>query len=114
MPEQIILLVSFLLVVLLNLLLSVLNRRRERGAATQAPSVPPLAPRAAYPPTPADVTPPRVEPISRTAPPMRRRPRRIAWQPGDVRHAIVVMTVFGPPRALADEGRDLPGVTSRA
>jgi hypothetical protein len=103
MPEQIWILLLFLLVVLVNLTIGFLNRRRERGAVDKEKSVHEPAPRAPRARAGVATAPPRVD-VSRPAPPpthLRRRP--VSLRGADLRRAIVVMTVLGPPRALEDQ-----------
>ena len=111
MPEQIWILLLFLVVALFNLITGFLNRRRERDAgeakksAQSAPRAPRVVPaRVVTTPPGVDMTPVRLD-RSRPAPQRRRRAK---LGRDELRRAIVVMTFLSPPRALIDEGRDLP------
>jgi hypothetical protein len=111
MPEQIWILLLFLGVVLFNLITGFLTRRRERDA-TEAKKAAPPAPRAPrVVPARVVTTPPGVAMTparhDRSAPAPQRL-RRAKLGRDELRRAIVVMTFFSPPRALIDEGRDLP------
>jgi hypothetical protein len=106
MPEQIGILLLFLVVVLFNLIAGFLKRRRERDArdakrtVAQAPARSgPAAPRTVIPAPPLDVAP------RAPAEPMERHRRGIP-RASDLRRAIVMMTILGPPRALDDERRE--------
>jgi hypothetical protein len=107
MPEQVGIMLLFLVVVLFNLISMFVSRRKQRAEAEQAPVPPSLPPRLV-------VAPPRVEvptpeampapaPVRRAVVAARRRPRRDLGGPGELRRAIVLMTVLGPCRALEDE-----------
>jgi hypothetical protein len=111
MPEQIWILLLFLVVVLFNLITGFLNRRRERDAsetkkaAQPAPRAPRVVPaRVVTTPPGVDTTPVRLD----RSPPAPQRRRRAKLGRDELRRAIVVMTLVSPPRALIDEGRDLP------
>lgn len=104
MLEQIWIVLLFLVVLLFNLIAGVLTRRRQRDAAAKEKKASPPAPRAPQIAPRMVVTPPRSD-VSLPAPPRRRRAK---LGRGELRRAIVVMTLLGPPRALVDEGRDLP------
>jgi hypothetical protein len=115
MPEQLGILLLFLVVLLFNLVGGFLTRRRERESARTEDAPPAPPPRVARPSPPA--LPPRVAPPSpplvrslprvNVSPPPTRRVRRVTWSAMDLRHAIVIMTVLGPPRGLIDEHRDV-------
>jgi hypothetical protein len=111
MPEQIWILLLFLVVVLFNLITGFLTRRRERDAsetkkaAQPAPRAPRVVPaRVVTTPPGVDTTPVRLD----RSPPAPQRRRRAKLGRDELRRAIVVMTLVSPPRALIDEGRELP------
>ena len=111
MPEQIWILLLFLVVALFNLITGFLTRRRERDAgeakksAQSAPRAPRVVPaRVVTTPPGVDMTPVRLD----RSPPAPQRRRRAKLGRDELRRAIVVMTFLSPPRALIDEGRDLP------
>ena len=115
MREQFGILLLFLVVVLFNLIAGFLNRRRKREAADEAEKVPQRAPvprrvppRVVITPLPVQVSPPAPM-VTRTPPAPVRRRRRLELRRGDLRRAIVLMTVLGPPRALEHEARDATG-----
>jgi hypothetical protein len=104
MPEQIGILLLFLAVVLFNLVTGFLARRRERRTEAEAkgrspaPPAPRPSPRSTPAPPRVDVPPPR---------PSAMHPRRrTSLKRTSLRHAIVMMTVLGRPRAFADEDPD--------
>jgi hypothetical protein len=111
MPEQIGIVLIFLVVILFNLITGLLNRRRERAAVEQEKKVPqpaPRPPRAA--PARLAMAPPRID-VSPPAPPptptyLRRGHVKLTG--GDLRRAIVVMTLLGSPRALEHQERRMP------
>lgn len=103
MPEQIWIVLLFLVVLLFNLITGVLTRRRQRDAAAKEKNPAPPAPRAPQVPRRMIVTPP---PDLSPPAPLRRRRAKLGRR--ELRRAIVVMTLLGPPRALVDEGRELP------
>lgn len=114
MPEQIGILLLFLVVILFNFVIGYLRHRREREAAPKKaerdagqPPVPTRVPaRAAMTPARIDEPPP----VRWTPPPPVRPPRRrLQLRHGDLRRAVVLMTVLGPPRALEHEARDVSG-----
>jgi len=112
-PEQIFLLVLFVLVPLLNLLVRWLQRRareqpRRRPAAPRAPEP---APREEWPPTampprvrviepPLPREGPRKAPAAPPPPPARRR-RPLGGRLA-VRQAVIAMTILGPCRGLEE------------
>ena len=113
MPEQIWILLLFLLIVLFNLITGLLNRRRQRNAAgrgraeageeKKGPQARPPSRRA---PPPTVVAPLRID-VSAPPLPVRHRKRRgMRLQRGDLRRAIVLMTLLGPPRAFDNERHD--------
>jgi len=111
MPEQICILPLFLGVVLFNLITGFLTRRRERDASEAKKSEQPAPRPPRMLPAPVVTTPPGVAtaPARRDmSPPAPQRRRRAKLGRDELRRAIVVMTFFSPPRALIDEGRDLP------
>lgn len=117
MPEQIGILILFLVVVLFNLISGFLSRRREASAPepaeTEAPPriparLPPrvvvAAPRATPPSAPPAAEPIRVAPLRRAS---RPRPRRLdLGRPADLRRAVLLLTVLGPCRGLERESGD--------
>lgn len=114
MGEQIGILLLFLVVVLFNLIGAFVNRRRKQEAADKTEQI---APRVPVPPR-VVIAPPRVEGLP-PAPMVARTPsaplapvrgrRRLDLRRGDLRRAIVLMTVLGPPRALEHEAHDATG-----
>jgi hypothetical protein len=109
MSEQLGIVLLFLVVVLFNLISGVLSRRRKRDAEAEKKDVPQPAPR----PVPRPRRPVATSPLSQVsspAPPrVARRGRRPPLGRTELRRAIALMTVLGPPQALADERRDRPG-----
>jgi len=117
--EQIGVFVVFLLVVLFNLIVQLLQRRRRaRGGEAETAEAPPrLPPRLPQVPPRVVVAPPRLEepppapirvvPAVRPAPVRRRR--RFDLRPGDLRRAVVLMTVLGPCRAQEEDERGVAG-----
>jgi hypothetical protein len=105
MPEQIWILLLVLAVVLFNFVTGFLARRRERDAADEARKSADTTPSSRRPAARARVTPPRIP--DSPARPSGEQPKRdrLRWRRGDLRRAIVLMTLLGPPRALDD---DLP------
>ena len=121
MPEQIGVFLLFIAFVVFNLIAGAVNRRRQRGTAEKESQLPP-------PSAPVPLTlPPRVvlrpPSIEEAAPPppvvVRRQPargrvpvpgqRRLELRAAELRRAIVLMTVLGPPRALEHEAKDGSG-----
>jgi hypothetical protein len=114
MPEQVGILLLFLVVVLFNLISMFLSRRKQQAEADEAarpPGPPPVPPR--LPPR-VVVAPPRVAaptpgPVPAPAPVRRaavaRLPRGGLGGPRELRRAIVLLTVLGPCRALEDDPR---------
>jgi hypothetical protein len=116
-PEQLLLLLLFVLVPLFNLLLRWLQRR-ARAQQRPVPAEPPMAepappgqwPSAALPPRVRVIEPllsqeaPRKEPRGKAPPaalPVRRRAAPLGG-PAAVRQAIVAMTILGPCRGLEE------------
>ncbi len=118
MPEQIGVFLLFLLFVVFNLIAGAVNRRRQRAAAEKEKQPPP--PRAPVPltlPPRVVVRPPSIEEAPPPPPVVVRRPatrgrapvlgkRRLELRRDELRRAIVLMTVLGPPRALEHESND--------
>jgi hypothetical protein len=116
MPENLGVFLLFIVFVVFNLIAGAVNRRRQRAAQT-AEAPPPRPPRPAPVPELIRVMLPqsyREEAASEPAivrtplvrrPPARRRPR-LSLRPGELRRAIVLMTVLGPPRALEHEQKE--------
>ena len=112
-PEQIIPLALFVIVVLFNLVGRWLRGRMQQQEQQQAPPPPPLR----VEPVPL---PPRARLVTSRPPafeersPVRRAPARVVVReaprllgtPRDVRRAIVMMAVLGPPRGLQSDGPD--------
>ncbi len=113
MPEQVGILLVFLVVVLFNVIRAYLSHRRQREAARKAERDAQRPPAPARVPPRAARTPQRPEvsaPVPRRPPPALRRPRpRLDLRRGDLRRAVVLMTVLGPPRALEHESREVSG-----
>src|SRR5688572_15819754 len=121
MPEQIGVFLLFIAFVVLNLIAGAVNRRRQRAAAEKGKQLPP--PRAPVPltlPPRVVVRPPTIEEAAPPPPVVVRRPatrgrvrehgsRRLELRRDDLRRAIVLMTVLGPPRALEHEAKDGSG-----
>jgi hypothetical protein len=106
-PEQIWILLLFLLVVLFNLITGFLNRRRERDATDEEKKGPQVAPPSRRAPPRVVATPPRIDVSPPPAPAVHPKPRRTTLRRGDLRRAIVLMTLLGPPRAFDDEVHDV-------
>ena len=118
MPEQIGVFLLFIAFVLLNLIAGAVNRRRQRAAAEKGKQLPP--PRAPVPftlPPRVVVRPPSIEGAPPPPPVVVRRPptrgrgpvqgkRRLELRRDELRRAIVLMTVLGPPRALEHEAKE--------
>jgi hypothetical protein len=107
MPEQIWILLLFLAVILFNLMTGLLNRRRARDAADQEKKGPQAAPTSRRAPPRVVVTPPRIDVSPPPPPAVHPKPRRMTLRRGDLRRAIVLMTLLGPPRAFDDEAHDV-------
>ena len=117
MPEQIGVFLLFIAFVVFNLIAGAVNRRRQRAAAEKQKQLPPprapvpltLPPRVVVrPPSIEEAPPPPVvvrRPATRGRLPVQGR-RRLELRRGDLRRAIVLMTVLGPPRALEHEQKE--------
>lgn len=120
MPEQIGVFVLFVVFVVFNLIAGAVKRWRQQQAAAQeaaaqqaakqlprAPVVRTLPPRVVVrPPDEEEVPPVAVVTRIATFRPPRRPRRRLELRRSDLRRAIVLMTVLGPPRALEQEGKE--------
>src|SRR5688500_1300426 len=118
MPEQIGVFLLFIAFVIFNLIAGAVNRRRQRAAAEKEKQPPPprapvpltLPPRVIVrPPAIAEAAPP--PPVVIRRPPTRGRvpvqgKRRLELRRDELRRAIVLMTVLGPPRALEHEVKE--------
>jgi hypothetical protein len=118
MPEQIGVFLLFIAFVIFNLIAGAVNRRRQRAAAEKETQPPPprapvpltLPPRVIVrPPSIAEAAPPT--PVVVRRPPTRGRvpvqgKRRLELRRDELRRAIVLMTVLGPPRALEHEAKE--------
>ena len=118
MPEQIGVFLLFIAFVVFNLIAGAVNRRRQRAAAEKDKQLPP--PRASVPltlPPRVVVRPPSIEEAAPPPPVVVRRPAtrgrvRVHGSPrlelgrDELRRAIVLMTVLGPPRALEHEAKE--------
>jgi hypothetical protein len=116
-PEQLLFFALFLVVALANLIARWIAARAERRRRAEAKDRGEIARqlrrpprrREAPPPEPAWIPPPprpvTAEPARRA--PARRRRVRLGAAP-DLRRAIVLMTVLGPPRALEPPGESRP------
>ena len=101
-PEQLVFLLIFLLIPLLNFLVRILRgrvRRAPRGPVEPAPGRPPAAapslrPRPAAPARPHEQPrePVRLMPVPETPGPQRVRAR---LDPADLRRGVVLMTILG-------------------
>jgi hypothetical protein len=124
MPEQIGVFFLFLAFVVFNLIAGAINRRRQRAAAEQEKQPPPerppvrapvpliLPPRGvSRPPSFEESAPPPAVVRTPAAPrrvPVRQR-RRLELRRDELRRAIMLMTVLGPPRALEHEDKNGSG-----
>jgi hypothetical protein len=119
MPEQIGVFLLFVVFVVFNLIAGAVKRRRQREAAEkerQRQLPPPRAPVPLTRPPRVVVRPPSIEeapppPVVVRRPPTRGRvpvqgKRRLELRRDELRRAIVLMTVLGPPRALEHEAKE--------
>jgi len=120
MPEQIGVFLLFIAFVVFNLIAGAVNRRRQRAAAEKERQLPPRAPVPLPLPPRVVMRPSSVEESAPPPPVVARRPatrgrvpvqgrRRLELRGGELRRAIVLMTVLGPPRALEHETKDGSG-----
>jgi hypothetical protein len=109
-PEQLVVLAIFLLLPLLNFLLTLWRRRRDSRASSLEPAPSPPTPMAARATRPletrqvpgSDERPRRKASTALVETPAAPRPLRTRARlgPRDARRAVVLMTILGPCRAL--------------
>ena len=106
--EQLLFLVLFVLLPLLNMLRKALRNRRPAPPVPEAGRVEPMPVRRPPPmvlhPVPELVRPPaRATTAERRPVQAAEQRRRTAFSPSDIRRGIVIMTLLGPCRALEPE-----------
>ena len=105
--EQLLFLVLFVLLPLLNMLRKALRNRRPAPPVPEARREEPrpvLPPPMVLHPVPALARPPaRATTVERRPVQAAEQRRRTAFSPSDIRRGIVIMTILGPCRALEPE-----------